>query len=141
MTQEEEVKSIGTYKIHFKTEFNKRSSDFINLKITYSRDLMFLLKDKAVIPTEIGGNYHNGSGETTFKRYKVRTPIMNIMSGDFRQVVFCKELLDNGNFTLKFKNVEYLNMAIQGFKENIKAVIKVILDYSDINLEVNFNIK
>lgn len=134
-------KEIGNYKVRFKTHFKKEDSDYIYLDIAISDDLQNFLKGICVLNEETETTYHDGNEYKKFKRYLVRKPFYNILEGRQGDLLFHKTLITKGEVKIQITDVQLIDTFISSFKENLKNLIKNVLQYSDLDITLNINLK
>jgi len=137
----DKIKKIGVYKIRFFTSFNKKYDDYIYLNVEISRDLISLLK-LAIVENEITDfEYYNGKDEEVLKRYKVKTWVFSSLRENYKEFLFLVDLINKGKTKIRFININLLEGLIDDYKKTIKRFTEIITNYSNINMEVNYNFK
>ncbi len=135
-----DVKKIGNYKIKFKTKFDNKKSDFLTLNISITDDLGELLK-KSVIEEKVGFEFYNGETYEKLMRYKVKGWIFRSLLENYKDILFCSKLVEEGKLNLKISDVKCVDKIIDDTKQNTKQLIQTIMKYSDIDIVVNFNVQ
>ena len=131
-TEKDKLK-MGSYKAVFKSEFN---GDKINLNLTITRDLQYLLRSFIIEDETTNVTVFNN----TILRYKYKSKVFSNLGSQTREMLFPKDLIDNGEINLKLSEIEILERMIENFKLGFKYIIKTILTGNQ-ESEVSFKIK
>ena len=132
-----ETKTLGTYKVNFKTRFDLENDDFIYLDVTMSEDLKELIKsicllEEDTIPYE----------RYTFvsQKYKVKSWLYNSLVNDDRDFLFDVGLLKDGTLSVKFNNTDYVMSVVRRFKEGAKGIIDNVLKFREYEVNVKYTV-
>jgi len=137
----EDKKRIGNYTIILNTEFNKKDSDYINLKINISDDLQTLLRQAVIDETE-EVHLSNVSAKDRLIRYKVKGWIYRELAySSYKELLFLKKLVDKKSVKIAFASATGISEAIDGLKTNFKIFVQTIRDLSDLNITINYGVK
>lgn len=139
----QQEKSVGNYKVKFKAEFDRSQEDKIFLRISLSKDMQDLLKlaKSETVTTLTVFPFNDGVDQHNLKRYKIKDWIYSSLYSNFKECMFIKELVDSGESKLPFANIGRIDQFIEGFKENFRTLIEVILKSQRIDTTVNYNVK
>jgi hypothetical protein len=147
MTETERTKRIGNYEVKFKTIISEDTGDAIHLKISYTQDTLEMIKQICClteplteIKVKVGADLDGSSIYDTFQRYKVKRVVYGSLSGEQRDIVFLKELVDNGEITLKLLDVRKVEDIVMGFKSVISEIIRIMTRYADLDANVSFKV-
>jgi len=140
MPEQTTTKSIGNYKMTFRTFFNLDNSEHIILQVRISEELKNLIKS-VTLNDEADYEFYDGDQHVTKKRYKVKKWVFSSLNPQNRNSLFQKELLDSGEAKFKFACVSSLDSFMRDLKNNTKSLIQIIHNYSEINTTVSFNLE
>ena len=127
-------KEIGKYKIKFSGKFSDKS-DKLELIVSIDDGLKAFLRG-CISPAggfqEVSINLgHNDKGmqeNKTFKRHKIKTPVINSINYmTNNEVVFATDLLSKGKLAIDFNTFQQRD----SFKTNFKEIIKKLLEISN----------
>ena len=140
----EKEKVIMGYKIKFKTSYDEADAEgrYIILNIQISDELKDMLK-KATINkiTNVSISRDDNTPDTIgIKRYKIKTLINNQLGSNTRDIMFAKDLIDDGEISLKFRSVNMVIHIIDNLKSSFRTLIETIVGCLNISQEVTFNI-
>ena len=135
--ERKDSKTLGTYKVNFKTNFDLESDDFIYLEIEISEDLKDLLKSVCLLESDKVSFERNSEAKT---RYKVKSWLYNSLYSDDKDYLFETSLLDEGKLKMKFTTTEYIENIVRNFKQSIKDVIDNVLKYRDYEVNVKYSV-
>jgi len=140
MAKIDEKKSIGNYKIRFKTSFDKKKEDSIFLNISISEDLKKLIEG-IIIKENTKFDFHTGEKDTTYTRYKVKSWVFGALYSDHRDFLFVKALVEGKDFNIELNSVNRIDTIISDLKENVRRLIEIVLKYSKIDTTVSYNLR
>ena len=141
MTKEKQevkdTKTLGTYKVNFKTDFDLKTDDFIYLNIEISEDLKDLIKSVCLIETDLVKFERYG---LVCERYKVKSWLYNSLYNDERDYLFETNLVNDGKISLKFTNTDYITNMVRNFKDLVRSLIDNVLKYKDYEVNVKYSV-
>jgi len=126
-------KRVGNYIMKFKTIKNEGQQDIL-LKVTFNRILIDIIKSVIVEGDLVDVKYYDGIINKDFKRNLVKSYVYSNLSDD-RDLVFNKDLVNNGEVLLTFSSVGAFEGVIEHYKYNVKRMVEAI-NKCDIDLTV-----
>jgi len=136
LNQIDEKKQIGSYTLKLNTEFNKDNGELIFLNIGISNDFQKLLKE--ITLDETSEVYIE---DLKLKRYLVFRPFYGLIDGDYKDILFLKELINNKKAKIGFNTVRNIEKAIEQAKENSRVIIRNFLKINNLSVTVNYEQK
>jgi hypothetical protein len=142
---EKDTKQVDKYKANFKQTLEE-GGDYLNLSVKINQDLQDVLKlsiIKELIPLSLYFGEYDAKGDRVlinFQRYKVKSILYGCLYQDYKDVLFIKELVENGEYSFKFRTLETLEKFKTCFKENLFSLLKNILS-ADLEQSVLYKIK
>ena len=147
-----EKKRIGSYTIKMSTRFDKtQNPDLIYLSVGISKDLQEVIKSitlketqNSSIPKEYPETEYNDDGDRIpykyFQRHKIMKPFYNALYGNFKEILFLKDIIKTGKVEIGLRDFETVENTMNHIKENVKSIIR---NHTRINQEVtvDFDIK
>ena len=129
------------YRMKLKRTFDRTKSEYIILKITVSDELRQLIKS-ATIDELIEEPFRLGEINMDISRYKIKKWIYSSMPYTrYKALIFHQHLMDKGELRVEFDSVRVLEDVLSMLKENVKAIIQTVLNYSDIDMTVSFGVE
>lgn len=132
---QKDSKRIGEYEIKFKVDFGGLEDDSA-LIISLNRPLADLLRS-VIVPNEVKEFMLH---DIIHKRYAVKRIIFNDLEGEARDVLFMKDLIDNGTVSLKTPSVRSIERAMEGLRGNVAEVVRLIRKYSNFEVKTTYSV-
>ena len=132
------TKKIGDFKISFKTRMDDTQQDYLFLDVTVSPEFKTLLKEASISALT---DYQFYGNDSTRKRYKAKTWIYEHLSGNFKNLLFDKDIIDNGFFSFPFLMCGAIDTATEEIKYNMKRITEVITRYVNYSTTITLNVE
>lgn len=137
----QEEKSVGNYKIRCKAIFDNSDDNKIFLEISFSDDAFNLIKQTKSETNKEIVNYsiNNGIDLINLKRYRIKDWLYSALYGDnFREILFTKDLIDNGKVLIPFVSVQKIESVISGIKSHFRTIIETMLKVKRIDQTITY---
>ena len=129
------------YNLKIKAE-SKKDDDIIYASVSITPDLRSLVKQATISKKdEIKHKFLQGTKTKTFTRYKVKKWVFNSLAHDYRIFLFVVDLLNGKPVCIPFDSVAAIDEFTEGMKKNIRELIKIMHQFKEMEVSVDFNIK
>lgn len=129
-TKTKETNLDEQYIIQFTRNFDTENNDLISLSVKYNKELQKLL-ETVIVKNELAKvkfeEYKGTNKKVDLERYKVKSWLLNSLSGEYKELLFLKPLIDAGETTIKCDNLNVLNSIASDMRENIIKASNFIL--------------
>lgn len=114
---------MGLFRAVFNSDFDGVKTDKIILNVKITRDLQYLLRSFILENEKVKTMIYDNK----ILRYKYNSGIFLTLNRTTREILFLKDLLDNGEVDIKIVDIETMERAISAFKLGFKYVIRTVL--------------
>jgi homoserine acetyltransferase len=141
-------KRVGNTEYTIERNFSKDIDGGIEVRFKLTKTLQKTLKKFCVNmdnPDELvnfnvflGYDSSNNRVTDILKRYRVRREIFGGFLNEGKDLLFTKDLIDNGELTLKFQTAGSVDQVMSNFKDNCRRFYQMVYENDNVTQKVVF---
>ena len=150
VTREKFKVKIDKYKVKVKQGLSD-DGETANITITFNDDLKSIVQNSTIrgtmpIQMDLGVRQRDSNGNLgsadylQVNRYKVKAIIYSALPFHFKDLLFITELVDNGEYTYTFGDLEKLERFKSELKDAIYSILKAYLS-TEVTQEITYKVK